>query len=596
MRLFLFLLFAVYLNISAQFLFPEWSKGIVWYQIFPERFANGDPSNDPEFTKVLGRNTNDIKWNVREWTSGWYKQSDYEKNLPGTIRHKLSLRRYGGDLQGIIDRLDYLKDLGIDALYLNPVFEAVSHHKYDGASYHHIDVNFGPDPKGDREIIRSETPDDTSTWKWTSADKLFLKLVAEVHKRKMYIIIDGVFNHTGREFWAFSDIVKNGKDSKYSDWYLVHSFDDPSTKENEFDYKGWWNSKYLPEFNRTKDDLASGPKQYIFNSVRRWMDPNGDGNPEDGIDGWRLDVARDVPIGFWKQWSKLVKSINPQAYITGELWELSPEFVGKGDVFDALMNYNFAFAVNNYFIAQQKKISHDEFKKQLLEIFDTYPIETCHILMNLLDSHDTDRLSSMILNPDRDYDRDASEDNHNYNPAKPGKKEYDKLKLIAAFQMTWLGAPMIYYGDEAGMWGPDDPHDRKPMVWGDLEYENEVIDSLSGFNKGFGSYTVKADRELIDYYKKLIQLRKANLSLKLGSVKFMNIDNRNVVAFEREYADISGRDKCFVFINIGEKEYTTNIASSGVKELLTNKESFSNEGNVSLTIPALSVRIFKLLE
>jgi len=586
MKLFFFLLCALCICSQAQTNFPEWSKGIVWYQIFPERFANGDPSNDPDFRKVLGHDSNNTKWKVRNWTSDWFAQEEYEQKLPCRFRDKLSLRRYGGDIKGIIDRIDYLNNLGVDAIYLNPVFEAVSHHKYDGAYFHHIDVNFGPDPEGDKKLLQSEVPDDISTWTWTSADKLFLQLIRELHKRKMYIVIDGVFNHTGREFFAFNDIVNNGRNSRFSDWYLIKEFDDHSTEKNEFDYKGWWNSKYLPEFNRNKEDLAEGPKQYIFDSVRRWMDPNEDGNPEDGIDGWRLDVARDVPIGFWKEWSKLVKSINPKAYITGELWELSPEFVGRGDVFDALMNYNFAFAVNNFFIARDKKIGIDEFKEKLEEIFNSYPMETCHILMNLLDSHDTDRLSSMILNPDREYDRNASEDNQEYNPAKPGKNVYDYMKLIIAFQMTWLGSPMIYYGDEAGMWGADDPHDRKPMLWDDLIYSNETIDAASGFKKGWGTYEVKADKNLIYYYKHLIKIRKNTPALKYGSVKFLNNENKNLVAFVREY----NNSKCFVYINPSEEEIRVKLPSNNLQELLTEKEIIQKD-NFILTIAPGSVQI-----
>ena len=232
-------------------------------------------------------------------------------------------------------------------------------------TYHHIDVNFGPDPIGDKKIIESETPDDPSTWKWTSADKLFLKLISEVHKRGMHIIIDGVFNHVGTQFWAFKDVVKNQQNSKYKDWFEIKSFDNPSTKKDEFDYKGWWNNKSLPQFNRNDTDLVSGPKQYIFNATQRWMDPNNDGDSEDGIDGWRLDVARDVPMGFWKDWSKLVRSINDKAIIIGELWELSPDFITNNNVFDGLMNYNFAYAVKGLFIDQKNKIKVTDFINKL---------------------------------------------------------------------------------------------------------------------------------------------------------------------------------------------------------------------------------------
>jgi glycosidase len=194
---------------------PEWAKGIVWYQIFPERFANGDPTNDPEPEKTF-INTDSIPdgWKIKEWTSNWFAQDKWEKNLGGNLSDHLYERRYGGDIQGIIDHLDYLKELGIGAIYLNPIFEAASLHKYDGSTFHHIDVNFGPDPEGDRELIESETPDDPSTWKWTKADKLFLELVEKVHSKDMKIIIDGVFNHTGVQFWAFQDILEKTQSTK----------------------------------------------------------------------------------------------------------------------------------------------------------------------------------------------------------------------------------------------------------------------------------------------------------------------------------------------------------------------------------------------
>ncbi len=168
---------------------------------------------------------------------------------------------------------------------------------------------------------------------------------------------------------------------------------------------------HLPDFNRTKTDLADGPKEYILNSTKRWMDPNGDGDPSDGIDGWRLDVAREVPIGFWKQWSKVVKTINPQSLIVGELWELSSDFVSDDGPFDALMNYNFAFAVNDFFIDDTTKISVDEFIEKLKQIDETYPETNLFVLQNLLTSHDTERLSSLIQNPDRNYDSGANEEN-----------------------------------------------------------------------------------------------------------------------------------------------------------------------------------------
>ena len=541
----------------AQDRLPLWAKGVVWYQIFPERFANGDPTNDPEAEKVfINDKTIPEDWAVTKWTSNWFEQSEWECKLGGNVLNHLYERRYGGDIQGIIDRLDYIKELGVGAIYLNPVFEAVSLHKYDGSSYHHIDVNFGPSPKLDSELMNSEIPDNMDTWKWTEADKLFLKLIDEVHKRGMKIIIDGVFNHTGVQFWAFQDIVKNQNKSKYKDWFIIDSFDDPTTPKNEFDYKGWWNIKSLPEFNRTKDDLADGPKQYIFKSTKRWMDPNGDGNPSDGIDGWRLDVAREVPIGFWKQWRNIVKSINPQSLIVGELWELSSDFISENGPFDALMNYNFAFAVNDFFIADKNKIAVDEFIKRLAVIDETYPVDNLFVLQNLLSSHDTERLSSMIANPDRGYDRDANADNINYNAGKPSQEDYEKQKLIVAFQLLYRGAPMIYYGDEIGMWGADDPHCRKPMIWDNMKYDNELISVNSGFKTGFGSFAVEQNKDLLQFYQKIIEIRNSREELNRGTIKFIYSDNeKRAFAFE----SVLGSKKTICIFNLGPDIISTSF-------------------------------------
>jgi glycosidase len=566
---------------------PLWAKGVVWYQIFPERFANGDTTNDPEAEKVF-INSRKIPegWEISKWTSDWFAQSEWEKKLGGDVRNHLYERRYGGDIQGIIDRLDYIKDLGVGAIYLNPIFEAVSLHKYDGSSFHHIDVNFGPDPDGDIKIMSSEIPDNPDTWKWTEADKLFLKLIDEVHKRGMKIIIDGVFNHTGVQFWAFQDVVNYQGQSKYKDWYLIESYDDPVTVENEFEYKGWWNIKSLPEFNRTKDDLAEGPKKYIFNSTRKWMDPNDDGDPSDGIDGWRLDVAREVPIGFWKQWRNVVKEINNQSLIVGELWELSPDFISDDGAFDALMNYNFAFAVNDFFIAENNKISVDEFIERLLKIDETYPVQNLYVLQNLLSSHDTERLSSLIQNPDRKYEHDANEGNKNYKPGKPTRDDIEKQKLVAAFQLLYRGAPMIYYGDEVGMWGADDPHDRKPMIWDDLVYKNEIINEQSGFKTGFGIYTVEQNKDLLKFYKEIIEIRNNNEALKTGTLKFIYSDNeKKTFAFESVIAD----EKIICAFNLGKSEVSIPLDFE-VIELYSG-----NQGTNIKSITAKSFKVFKVI-
>jgi glycosidase len=221
---------------------PGWSGDAIWYQVFVERFRNGDPSNDPTAHDIEGVTDQPPPdgWRPTPWTQDWYRQEPWAvatgKDFYGTVQ----FRRYGGDLQGLMDRLDYLQELGVTALYLNPVNDAPSLHKYDARNYHHIDRNFGPDPRGDETRISSEDPVDPSTWRWTSADSLFLALVKEIHRRDMRIIVDYSWNHTGITFWAWRDVLARQRASPFADWYAVDRFDDPATPDtSEFSYRGW---------------------------------------------------------------------------------------------------------------------------------------------------------------------------------------------------------------------------------------------------------------------------------------------------------------------------------------------------------------------
>jgi glycosidase len=315
---------------------PAWASDAVWYQVFPERFANGDPSNDPT-RESLDADTAPASWSITPWTSDWYARAPWERELgPSFYEDGVFLRRYGGDLQGIIDRLGHLDSLGVPALYLNPVFHAPSLHKYDAASMHHIDPHFGPDPAGDLARIARET-EDPATWSWTAADSLFLRFLAEAHAREIRVVIDGVFNHTGTRFFAFEEWRRTHGASRYRDWYTALRQDDPATPADEFDWQGWWDYRGLPVFADTPggEDLAAGPKAYVMAITRRWMDPNGDGDPSDGIDGWRLDVAEEVPAGFWRDWHALVRSINPEALTVAEVWSDPRDFMARAG-FDEL--------------------------------------------------------------------------------------------------------------------------------------------------------------------------------------------------------------------------------------------------------------------
>lgn len=491
----------------------DWAKGIVWYQIFPERFFDGNPENGPRASEVPGAEL-EPGWQIHPWASDWYKMQPWELKRSDKFYDVVFTRRYGGDLIGVIENLDYLKDLGIDGIYFNPVFEAPSLHKYDGSTYHHIDDNFGPDPEGDKkQLAAANETEEPSTWIWTSADSTFLRLIREAHSRGIKIVIDGVFNHTGRQFFAFQDILKKGKDSRYADWYDITSWDDPSTPENEFDYNGWWGVKSLPELAENENGLVKGPREYIFAATRRWMDPNGDGDPSDGIDGWRLDVAEEVAPPFWRDWYGHVHSINPAAITVAEIWGDASEWI-EDKRMDATMNYLFARAVVDFFIDRETAVSGTEFNARLQTLHQKYG-ESIHILWNLMDSHDTDRLPSMIVNPDRNYDRNAGpRDNPGYQVRKPNADERDIQKQIAVFQMTFTGSPMIYYGDEAGMWGADDPDDRKPMVWPEMEFASEKNHPLPGQSRPADPNSF--DDKLFFFYKKIIQMRHDNPALATG--------------------------------------------------------------------------------
>ncbi len=355
---------------------PEWAKNAIWYQIFPERFRKGDEKNCPTVESLKGSWPHDIEspWKVHPWTSDWYKLKPYEKKNGKDFWFNVHRRRYGGDLKGIFDKLDYLQDLGINAIYLNPVFAAPSSHKYDAFCYHHIDPYFGPDPGGDLEIMKDEILEKPSTWGWTSADKMMMELINQIHKREMKIIFDGVFNHIGINNSAFKDLLKNNIKSRYKNWFNISDWK-KSNGSFTFSYKGWAGFGELPEWNQDESGIVKGPKKYIFDITRRWMDPDNDGNPSDGIDGWRLDVAYCIKHAFWKDWRKHVKSINPEAYLTAEVID-TPENLKpylQGDEFDAVMNYNFAFACVEFFISRKNKITVSEFDRKFRKLKNSFP-------------------------------------------------------------------------------------------------------------------------------------------------------------------------------------------------------------------------------
>jgi glycosidase len=505
-------------EMQPRFQTPDWAKHAIWYQIFPERFRNGDPSNDPP--------------NTKPWTSKWFSTLPGES---GEFYHDVWSRRYGGDFQGIIAELPYLRSLGVNCIYLNPIFKAEDLHKYDTTDYRHVDDHFGF--AGDIEQIHGET-DDPATWQWTRTDKLFLQFLADAHRQGFKVIIDGVFNHVGTANYAFQDVKKNGRDSKYAGWFEITSW-------NPFHWTGWGGAAdgALPEFRKDPQlGLVHGPRELVMNITRRWLAPDGD--PSRGVDGFRLDACENVPRPFWVDWRKLVKSIKPDAYLSGEIWSIVPGWL-DGRTFDATMQYPFAEAMESFFVDQAQAISPSAFADRLQRFTYVYPLQVSLVQMNLLDSHDTDRWASRFVNPDLPFNAKAriQDSNPDYNPAKPDEAQWTRMKQSLVVQMTYLGAPMIYYGDEAGMWGPSDPSDREPMVWKDLEpYDDPQV-------------TFKQD--VFDQYQRLIAIHRRLLALQMGFAHTILADNASgVYAFSRDL----GGDHICVVVNRSGDEHTEQLA------------------------------------
>ncbi len=567
----------------------DWARGIVWYQIFPERFYNGSHANDPTPAEVPFADL-EPGWQIHPWTSDWYQLQPWELKRSHNFYDVVFTRRYGGDLLGVIQKLDYLKELGVDAIYFNPVFEAPSLHKYDGASFHHIDDNFGPNPQGDKaRLAAAKETEDPSTWIWTSADSTFLKLIQEAHKRGIRVVIDGVFNHSGREFFAFKDVLKNGPRSRYRDWYTILQWDDPATPQDEMEYKAWWGVRSLPEFAEDENGLKEGPKHYIFNITRRWMDPNGDGDPSDGIDGWRLDVAEEIAPPFWREWYQLVKSINPNAITVSEIWHDASEWI-RDKRMDATMNYLFAKASVKFFINKTDRLTGKAFAAKLTDIVRRYG-DAIHLLWNLMDSHDTDRMPSMILNPDRPYDKLAGpRDNPNYNVRKPNDHERQIQKQIAVFQMTFIGSPLIYYGDEAGMWGADDPDDRKPMVWPEMRFEPETHHPLPGHTRPHDENGF--DESLFKFYQTIIAMRHRYPALQKGDFAVIPEATTDwTLGFKRTLAE----QEILIFFNTHSETQTVAVRKSTLRHTkyrdIFHQTTIDTPEGVALTVPGRGWRV-----
>lgn len=542
---------------------PQWAREAIWYQIFPERFHNGDTSNDPRLENIQTASASfplPDNWEMTSWTSDWYAQEAWAIPSGKKLNETMQYRRYGGDLQGILYKLDYLTELGITAIYLNPINDAPSSHKYDARNYHHIDVNLGPDPQGDIKLMATENPEDPATWVWTTADRLFLKLIDEAHRRNIKVIVDYSWNHTGVEFWAWKDIQSKQQQSKYKDWYEIISFDDPRTPQNEFAYKGWLNISSLPELKKVniatervigypyEGDIHPGVKKHIYDVTARWLKPDGDVSK--GIDGFRLDVADHIGMVFWRDYRRFVKNINPEAYLVGEIWWeqwpdrlMNPAPYCKGDVFDAVMQYQVYRPARSFFAAANNRIDAKQFSDSLHFQWRRLDTVFSYAMMNVNATHDAPRLLTCFENGGK-YKYNASGfADPQYKTGKPSEETYQRAKLYLIQQFTSIGAPHIWNGDEMGMWGGDDPDCRKPLWWQGMRFAPEQHYPAKA---GAAAYSMPAfNQDHFLYYQKLIALRKAFPLLRTGVMRFIKAEG-DLLMYERT----NGKDQMLVLFNM----------------------------------------------
>lgn len=673
---------------------PNWSKEAIWYNIFPDRFYNGNHYNDPIFNEfgpeafkpnILHEQNfvEEYRWeksnNVishfdrNRWTSDFREQTIWEKLGEREIDYSLKYARmYGGDLQGIKEKIPYMKELGINAVWLNPVFFSYQNHKYGANDFRHISPDFGTiktsgethgveinrnnqygnksyvDVLGNKATTSSELKllevnlkgenrgkngygetEDPATWVWTESDLIMVDLIKEFHKNGIRVIFDGVFNHSSSEHWTFNMVLADGENSKYKDWYKFTDFGqhvqitDDMSDEQAFEtlianrkrtiYNAWGGFDSLPEFNTFNQEY----KEYIFNITRKWMyGPDGKESEnwmeDDGIDGWRLDVPNCLENqNFWNEWREVVKGSKKDSYITAELWGNASGDINGGNKFDTVMNYEWLKTVIGFFINQSReggvryKLKAQDFFNELREKRTWYPYQALQASQNLNGSHDTDRLYSRIVNDvvgrnleegkqlEKGYNGIRPDLASNYHPnttidwRNSPIKPKDILKLISIFQMTYIGAPMLFYGDEVGMWGATDPYCRKPMLWKEFLYDDEKNPSHINQNE---VYSQKVDSDLFEWYKKLIRIRLENKTLVYGKFREIFADNeRDVIAYER----VIENQSIIVVINNSfnsweNVEFETNYQDERFIDLVTEGRTFrtGSNGKIKLDLNA----------
>lgn len=503
---------------------PDWAKGAVMYQIFTDRFYNGDKSNDVE-------------------TNEYYYIGDYSQRVTNWNKYPANMgvrEFYGGDLQGVMDKLDYLQDLGVEVVYFNPLFVSPSNHKYDIQDYDYIDPHYGKIVDDGGEVLPNGVTDNSQATKYKkrttglknleASNESFIKLVEELHRRGMKVILDGVFNHCGSfNKWMDRERIYEGEedyepgayvsaDSPYRSYFRFFK-EGPENWPYNGNYDGWWGHDTLPKLNY-EDSVKL--ENYILYIGRKWV------SPPYNVDGWRLDVAADLGRSneynheFWQKFRRAVKDANPNALILAEHYGDPSDWL-KGDEWDTVMNYDAFMEPVTWFLTGMEKHS-DEAREELLGNIDNFIGSMAHHMSNML----TPSLQvAMNELSNHDHSRFLTRTNHMVGRVEhlgpEAANEYVNkavMREAVVMQMTWVGAPTVYYGDEAGVCGFTDPDNRRTYPWG------------------------HEDQELIAFHKEAIRIHKEHPALKTGSLKILG-GEENILS----YARFKGHDRIIVVIN-----------------------------------------------
>jgi cyclomaltodextrinase / maltogenic alpha-amylase / neopullulanase len=435
---------------------PDWVKDAVFYQIFPDRFARSAHQ--------------DSRLHLQAW------------GAPPTFNAYM-----GGDLWGVVDHLDHIRSLGVTALYFCPVFQSASNHRYHTHDYLQVDPMLG-------------------------GNAALRALIDAAHERGLKVVLDGVFNHASRGFFQFNDLLEQGEQSAYRDWFHVGGWPlSPYEQQRPANYAAWWGNRALPKFNTDNPAV----REFLWHVAEFWM--------EFGIDGWRLDVPNEIDDdSFWREFRRRVKAIDPEAYIVGEIWGDAHRWL-EGDQFDAVMNYHFTRPCLGYFGARTLNNALNEvsgtghvdaldtaaFAERMSEVARMYHPEIVQAQLNLLGSHDTARFLSAVGD-------DAS-----------------AMRLATTFQLTYPGAPCIYYGDEIGLPGGPDPDCRRAFPWDESAW----------------------DRKTMTLIQKLTAARHASMALRRGTFDVLHVAGE-ALAYRREYEG----ECAYVLMNTGLVGTVVNLA------------------------------------